>query len=125
MYAIRSYYDCDGSVEHFEWLVAEGVPFKPVFYPHYSGEPPTDDGLVYSGSETCHPYCDIAQMESRAVRPREDHQVFVLAAAIGLTDRAQQDLPAVGPDRPARHVERRTAHGGGDVVEGQPVPSQS
>jgi succinate dehydrogenase/fumarate reductase flavoprotein subunit len=60
----------DGSVEHYEWLVGHGVPFKPVFYPHYSGEPPTDDGLVYSGSETCHPYCDVARPAPRGHVPQ-------------------------------------------------------
>src|SRR5262245_19686866 len=65
---IRLY--ADGSVEHYEWFVAHGVPFKPVFYPHYSGEPPTDDGLVYSGSETCHPYCDVARPAPRGHVPQ-------------------------------------------------------
>ncbi|MEE2703520.1 MAG: FAD-dependent oxidoreductase [Myxococcota bacterium] len=51
---IRAY--AEGSVEHFEWFVRNGVPFKPVFYPDNSGEPPTDDGLVFSGSENAHPY---------------------------------------------------------------------
>lgn len=55
---IRLY--CDGSVAHYEWLVDQGVPFKPTFYYGYSGEPPTDDGLVWSGSEQVYPYADIA-----------------------------------------------------------------
>ena len=41
---IRAY--CEGSVEHYDWIVAQGVPFKPTFYYGVSGEPPTDDGLV-------------------------------------------------------------------------------
>ena len=61
---------CDGSVEHYEWLVAQGVPFKPVYYHGVSGEPPTDDGLVWSGSERVHPFCDIAVPAPRGhVRP--------------------------------------------------------
>ncbi len=56
---------CEGSVEHFEWLVAQGVPFRETFYHGTSGEPPTDDGLVWSGSERCQPYCDIAQPAPR------------------------------------------------------------
>jgi succinate dehydrogenase/fumarate reductase flavoprotein subunit len=55
---IRLY--CEGSVAHYEWLVAQGVPFKKTFYYGYSGEPPTDDGLVWSGSEQVHPFCDLA-----------------------------------------------------------------
>jgi 3-oxo-5alpha-steroid 4-dehydrogenase len=55
---IRLY--CEGSVAHYDWLVAQGVPFKKTFYYGYSGEPPTDDGLVWSGSEQVHPFCDLA-----------------------------------------------------------------
>ena len=40
---------CEGSVAHYDWLVAQGVPFKPVFYYGCSGEPPTDDGLGLVG----------------------------------------------------------------------------
>jgi len=51
---------CEGSVEHYEWLLAQGVPFKPVFHYGVSGEPPNDDGLVWSGSERAHPFREIA-----------------------------------------------------------------
>ena len=61
---------CEGSVDHYHWLVAQGVPFKPVFYPHYSGEPPTDDGLVYSGSEEAWPYDRMAKPAPRGHVPR-------------------------------------------------------
>ena len=65
---------CDGAVEHYEWLVAQGVPFKPVFYPGISGEPPTDDGLVWSGSERIHPFKDIAIPAPRGHVVRNPHQ---------------------------------------------------
>jgi succinate dehydrogenase/fumarate reductase flavoprotein subunit len=55
---------CDRSVEHFDWLVAQGVPFKASFYGEGSYTP-TDDCLSYSGSELCHPYCDIARPAPR------------------------------------------------------------
>ena len=55
---VRRY--CEGSVEHFEWVKAQGVPYKETYYPGISGEPPTDDGLVYSGAEQTHPFCDLA-----------------------------------------------------------------
>ncbi len=61
---------CEHSVEHFEWFVRRGVPFKSVYYPHYSGEPPTDDGLVFSGSEKAHPYCDLARPAPRGHVPQ-------------------------------------------------------
>jgi len=60
---IRLY--CEHSVEHYQWFVDAGHPFKETFYPHYSGEPPTDDGLVFSGSEQAWPYCEIARPAPR------------------------------------------------------------
>jgi 3-oxo-5alpha-steroid 4-dehydrogenase len=69
---IRAY--CEGSVAHYDWLVAQGVPFKPVFYYGCSGEPPTDDGLVWSGSERAHPYCDVARPAPRGHVPAMEHQ---------------------------------------------------
>jgi 3-oxo-5alpha-steroid 4-dehydrogenase len=65
---------CEGSVAHYDWLVDHGVPFKPVFYHGCSGEPPTDDGLVWSGSERVHPFCDLAKPAPRGHVPRMEHQ---------------------------------------------------
>ncbi|MGH0035946.1 MAG: FAD-dependent oxidoreductase [Myxococcota bacterium] len=69
---IRLY--CDGSVEHYDWLVAQGVPFQPVFYHGCSGEPPSDDGLVWSGSERAHPFCELAVPAPRGHVPAMEHQ---------------------------------------------------
>ncbi len=69
---IRAY--SEGSVEHYYWFEAQGVPFKAVFYPHYSGEPPTDDGLVFSGSEQAWPYNTIARPAPRGHVPKAPHQ---------------------------------------------------
>jgi len=65
---------CEGSVEHYDWIVDQGVPFKPVFYHGCSGEPPTDDGLVWSGSERAHPFCNIAVPAPRGHVPRVENQ---------------------------------------------------
>jgi len=65
---------CEGSVAHYDWLVAQGVPFKPTFYHGISGEPPTDDGLVWSGSERCRPFCEIARPAPRGHVPQHPHQ---------------------------------------------------
>ena len=65
---------CEGSVAHYDWLVAQGVPFKPVFYYGCSGEPPTDDGLVWSGSERARPFCDLAKPAPRGHVPAMPHQ---------------------------------------------------
>lgn len=69
---IRLY--CEGSVAHYDWIVAQGVPFKPVFYHGCSGEPPTDDGLVWSGSERAHPFREIAVPAPRGHVPQMEHQ---------------------------------------------------
>jgi succinate dehydrogenase/fumarate reductase flavoprotein subunit len=69
---IRRY--CEGSVEHYEWIVAQGVPFKQTFYHGCSGEPPTDDGLVWSGAENVHPFRDQARPAPRGHVPQMTYQ---------------------------------------------------
>ena len=78
---------CDGTVEHFDWLVAQGVPYKETFYYGQSGEPPTDDGLVWSGSENVYPFRDLARPAPRghvaAVPGAAGHKVMsVLCEAV-------------------------------------------
>jgi 3-oxo-5alpha-steroid 4-dehydrogenase len=60
---------CEGSVEHFEWLVALGVPFKATYYDggHF---PESDDGLVYSGNERVHPFHEFASPAPRGHIPQ-------------------------------------------------------
>jgi 3-oxo-5alpha-steroid 4-dehydrogenase len=65
---------CEGSVSHYDWLVAQGVPFKPTYYYGVSGEPPSDDGLVFSGSERHHPFCELARPAPRGHVPARPHQ---------------------------------------------------
>lgn len=52
------------SIEHYDWLVAQGVEFGTTFFPD-SHEPPGDDGLTYSGSEEVYPFCEIARPAPR------------------------------------------------------------
>ncbi len=82
---------CDGTVEHFDWLVAQGIPYKDTFYYGQSGEPPTDDGLVWSGSENVHPFRDIARPAPRghvaAVPGAAGHKVMsALCSAVEASD---------------------------------------
>ncbi|MDG2049971.1 MAG: FAD-dependent oxidoreductase [Myxococcota bacterium] len=69
---IRAY--CDESVDHYRWLVAQGVPFKPSYYEGTSGEPPTDDGLVWSGAERAYPFTEKARPAPRGHVPQVPHQ---------------------------------------------------
>ena len=52
------------SVAHFDWLVEQGLVFKEAFFPG-AHEPETDESLTYSGSEDCHPFCEIAKPAPR------------------------------------------------------------
>ncbi len=68
---IRTY--CDGSVEHYHWLLGQGVAFDPSFY---EGRmlPPGEEGLTYSGNELVHPFRDVARPAPRAHCPKKDGQ---------------------------------------------------
>jgi 3-oxo-5alpha-steroid 4-dehydrogenase len=61
----------DGCLEHYDWLVAHGMPFKESYYGEGSYTP-TDDCLSYSGSEQCHPYRDIAVPAPRGHTVQQD-----------------------------------------------------
>lgn len=72
---VRTY--CDGSVEHFEWIVAQGVPFKPTLYGDPTWEVLTDDGLAWSGGENAHPFNEIARPAPRAHIPQMQGKVMM------------------------------------------------
>lgn len=61
---------CQGSVEHFEWLVAQGVPFKEEFWGEPGWEPPADQGLMFSGGENAAPYSTLATPAPRGHLPQ-------------------------------------------------------
>ncbi|MEZ5568338.1 MAG: FAD-dependent oxidoreductase [Halioglobus sp.] len=56
---IRNY--CEHSVEHFNWLVDLGVPFKDSFHQERAIMCLTDDGLLYTGSEKAYPFAQQAR----------------------------------------------------------------
>ncbi|PND55414.1 flavoprotein [Mycobacterium sp. ENV421] len=61
---------CQGSVAHFEWLVACGVPFKPEFFGEPGWEPLGDQGLMYSGGEDAYPFNTVADPAPRGHVPQ-------------------------------------------------------
>jgi len=82
---------CDESVDHYHWLVDQGVPFKAGFHPEPGIEPPTDDALVFSGGEDAHPFDRIARPAPRGHKPQKRHAAggFLmerLAEAVAATD---------------------------------------
>ena len=56
----------DGAVDHFEWIRAQGIPFKGTFLPGKWLEPVTDDTLIWSGSEAAWPFSTVAKPAPRA-----------------------------------------------------------
>ncbi len=52
---------CDGSVEHFDWLEAQGVPFERTAYREKTLSTLTTECLTSTGNEKVWPYRDIAR----------------------------------------------------------------
>lgn len=63
---LRAY--CDGSADHFRWLVDHGVDFQPSLYDAPSWMPPTTDGLMWLG-ENSWPFDTLATPAPRGHRP--------------------------------------------------------
>ncbi len=61
---------CAGSVDHFDWLVDCGVPFKAEFFSEPGWEPMGDQGLMYSGGENSYPFNTIASPAPRGHVPQ-------------------------------------------------------
>lgn len=65
---VRAY--AEGSLSHFEWLVAQGLVYKNSFIPQRIVEPFTDDCLIWSGSEEAWPFCESAKPCPRGHTPQ-------------------------------------------------------
>ncbi|EID09113.1 hypothetical protein MXEN_20785 [Mycobacterium xenopi RIVM700367] len=61
---------CAGSVDHFDWLVDCGVPFKAEFWGEPGWEPPGDQGLMFTGGENAFPFNTIAKPAPRGHVPQ-------------------------------------------------------
>jgi 3-oxo-5alpha-steroid 4-dehydrogenase len=57
------------SVEHFDWLVSCGVPFKPEFFAEPGWEPTGEAGLMYSGGENAAPFAETIRPAPRGHVP--------------------------------------------------------
>ncbi len=84
------------SVEHFLWLLEQGVPFKESFYPDGGSEPPTDDGLVYSGTENAYPFNEIARPAPRGHCTQAEGAAggLLMRKLLGAVERADVKLQA-------------------------------
>lgn len=56
---------CDGSVAHFHWLEAHGVPFDRSYYPGKAAMQPGKECLIWSGNEKVWPFRDLAKPAPR------------------------------------------------------------
>ena len=59
---------CNGSVEHYDWLVERGIPFTASVWDAPTWVPPTEDGLMWLG-EAAHPFPTVAVPVPRGHRP--------------------------------------------------------
>lgn len=56
---------CEHSLEHFDWLVEQGVPFRAAFFEGAHEPFTSDEGLTYSGNEHVYPFNEIARPAPR------------------------------------------------------------
>ncbi len=61
---------CEGSVDHFDWLVSVGVPFRAAFCDEPNRESADDAGLLFSGGEDSYPFDEIAVPAPRGHKPQ-------------------------------------------------------
>lgn len=86
---------CRESAEHYDWLVARGVPFRDSFVPTtVATNPPGDDGLTYTGSELAYPYRDQAVPAPRGhnVKDQGDSGAVLMRALLQEVERARVDV---------------------------------
>ncbi|QIK67603.1 FAD-binding protein [Nocardioides sp. HDW12B] len=64
---IRLY--CQESVDHFDWLEGLGFEFERSYYAPKAVVQPGTEGLMYTGSEKAHPFCELARPAPRGHKP--------------------------------------------------------
>ena len=61
---------CDGSPDHFDWLVSIGVPFRAAFCDEPNRESADDAGLLFSGGEDTYPFDEVSVPVPRGHKPQ-------------------------------------------------------
>jgi 3-oxo-5alpha-steroid 4-dehydrogenase len=61
---------CEGSPDHFDWLVSIGVPFRAAFCDEPNRESADDAGLLFSGGEDAYPFDEISVPVPRGHKPQ-------------------------------------------------------
>jgi succinate dehydrogenase/fumarate reductase flavoprotein subunit len=62
----------DRSVEHFEWLESQGVPFRRDYYPHRHSLQPDATCLIWTGNEKVWPFSEVARPAPRGHKAAGD-----------------------------------------------------
>lgn len=65
---IRLY--CDRTLEHYDWLLDQGVVFKPEYYPKKHTNTPNEAALMVTGNEEAWPYREHARPAPRGHKPQ-------------------------------------------------------
>jgi succinate dehydrogenase/fumarate reductase flavoprotein subunit len=106
---IRAY--CEQSVEHFDWLVANGVPFNDSMYQGKHVLQMTDECLIWSGNEEVYPFRDKAVPAPRGHKVAEVGHLggakmmeFLIARAEALGVRILCDAYVTGLIRDAGRI---------------------
>ncbi len=61
---------CDGSPDHFNWLISIGVPFRAAFCDEPNRESSDDAGLLFSGGEDAYPFDETSIPVPRGHKPQ-------------------------------------------------------
>lgn len=61
---------CDQSLAHYDWLISQGVEFKPEYYGKKHTNTPNQAALMYTGNEQAWPYSQHAKAAPRGHKPR-------------------------------------------------------
>ncbi len=104
---------CAASLEHFDWLVARGVPFDPSFCRDTSMAPTGEEGLVYSGGEDAYPFNEIAKPAPRGHLAKTARSTGWLLMRHLVAAVVEETAAEVSFDT---RVERLVVDGGGRVV---------
>ncbi|MFT4518144.1 MAG: 3-oxo-5alpha-steroid 4-dehydrogenase [Halioglobus sp.] len=61
---------CDRTLEHYDWLTAQGVVFKPEYYPDKHTNTPNEAALMTTGNEEAWPYAEQSKAAPRGHKPQ-------------------------------------------------------
>lgn len=93
------------SVEHYAWLVAQGVPFRASFVPTTEAtNPPGPDGLTYTGNEPAHPWSTLARPAPRGHNVENEGDSGVVLMRVLLERVADAKIPVRTDDEATRIV---------------------